>query len=61
MKDLKLNNLSKNKLEKKELNNARGGQLCGCGCYYSGSGGSSSNDNGCANADGGMRSPERQE
>lgn len=61
MENLKLNSLAKNKLEKKELCNTTGGHnikaesLCGCGCRYADNGGSSTNDNACANADGGMR------
>lgn len=63
MKNLKLNKLAKGKLNKEQLMDTKGGKqalitvgpLCGCGCRYSGSGGSSSCDNGCANADGGLR------
>jgi len=39
---IKLNQLSKAEIEKRELCNMRGGQCCGCGCHYSGGGGGSS-------------------
>lgn len=45
-------NISLFKLSKKELRKIRGG-FCGCGCYYANCGGSSSSDNGDANASGG--------
>lgn len=45
---LKLNMLSKAEMEKREMNNLRGGD-CGCGCNYGGSGGSSAQDNAYAN------------
>ncbi len=32
---------------------------CGCGCYYAGSGGSSTNENFGANYDGNLHSPEQ--
>lgn len=39
-----------------------GGKTCGCGCYYSGSGGSSTGDNMGANNSGGLYSvPQRSE
>lgn len=54
---LKLNQLSKAELDKRELNSLIGGNPvgdnCGCGCYYAGSGGSSSVDNTNANIAGG--------
>jgi len=55
---LKLNQLNKAEIEKREMNALRGG--CGCACAYSGPqcssgdngyGGSSSVNNACANAD----------
>jgi len=57
MKKLKLTQLSKVELEKKELNSIKGGYsigvggmtMCTCGCLYSGNGGSSTHDNGVAN------------
>ncbi|RXQ93053.1 rSAM-modified peptide [Ancylomarina salipaludis] len=63
MKNLKLNKLAKEKLNNKQLTDTKGGlkavvivgPLCGCGCRYADNGGSSSNDNACANADGGLR------
>jgi len=60
---LKLSHLSKEEMEKRELNHLKGG--CGCGCQYAGEpcgsgddyyGGSSWTDNACANADGGLHS-----
>ena len=55
---LKLNQLNKAEIEKREMNALRGG--CGCACAYAGPqcssgdsyyGGSSSVNNACANAD----------
>ena len=56
---LKLNQLSKNDMEKREMNNLRGreGPCCGCGCHYSGSGGSSAYDNLNENYINGQHSP----
>ena len=59
MKDLKLNKLAKNRLERNEMQNIAGGAseyYCTCGCNYANSGGSSVNANGNANADGGLMS-----
>ncbi|MCP4214383.1 MAG: hypothetical protein GY765_06985 [bacterium] len=58
-KNLNLFQLSRNdqrKVEGGEKNRATHataslGCLCGCGCRYADSGGSSSGDNGCANSD----------
>ncbi|VAW25164.1 hypothetical protein MNBD_BACTEROID01-355 [hydrothermal vent metagenome] len=59
LKKLKLNQLSKAEVEKRELNALRGGCLCrGCGCLYEGEqcssgdsyyGGADSGDNATAN------------
>lgn len=49
---LKLNKLNKAELENREMNNLLGGGDpgdCTCGCHYSGTGGSSSCDNGREN------------
>lgn len=54
MKNLRLNKMAKNELSRKEMQTLTGGQIpgmCGCGCAYAGSGGSSAMDNGLANAD----------
>ncbi len=54
MKSLKANQIERNNLEEKEMQHITGGQhegMCGCGCMYEGHGGSSSMDNGLANAD----------
>jgi len=57
---LKLNQLNKAEIEKREMNALRGGGGCVCGCLYSGGqcssgdsyyGGSSNVNNTCANAD----------
>ena len=54
---LKLNQLSKAEIEKREMNALKGGDpTCGCGCHYSGSGGSSEYDNQNANAANGQGS-----
>lgn len=47
---LRLNNLTKVELEKRELNKLTGG-ICNnaCGCFYAGTGGSSTYQNGMAN------------
>lgn len=59
MKSLKLNRINKSQLNKEQMSNVYGGsQVCGCGCCYSGSGGSSTDDNGMANANDGLRSPD---
>lgn len=48
---LKLNQLSKTDLEKREMNSLRGGigECCGCGCHYVSNGGYSLGENGNAN------------
>jgi len=61
-----MNKIKLTKLSKKELDKIRGGYRfwnglypegnCTCGCYYSGSGGSSIEDNGSANMRGGLSS-----
>jgi natural product precursor len=47
----KLSLMKLNEMNEKEINGIKGGSdTCGCSCYYSGQpGGSSSDDNGCAN------------
>jgi natural product precursor len=52
---LKLNQLSKSELEKREMNFLKGGG-CYCGCYYQGQGGSQTVDNRNANVAGGLES-----
>lgn len=55
------------KLNKNETDDSRGGysfegdefHACGCGCYYAGSGGSSTQDNKCANYNGDLASPQQ--
>ncbi|WP_418683803.1 TIGR04149 family rSAM-modified RiPP [Alistipes putredinis] len=57
MKSLKVNQIEKNNLSEKEMQHIAGGQhegMCGCGCMYEGQGGSSTMDNGLANADTGL-------
>lgn len=54
MKSLKVNRIEKNTLSKKEMLSLTGGQqpgMCGCGCEYENNNGSSTQDNGLANAD----------
>ena len=48
---LKLNQLSREELKKRELNQIKGGtgECCGCGCYYQFEQGSSTSDNYSAN------------
>lgn len=43
-------------VEKSELVTAKAGNCCSCSCYYAGSGGSSTTDNGMANYGGNMSS-----
>ncbi|GAB1360643.1 hypothetical protein MASR1M31_24630 [Porphyromonadaceae bacterium] len=51
MKIIKLNQLAKNNLSAREMNNIKGGDwTCTCSWYYANNGGSSTMDNGCANA-----------
>ncbi|MDR2651895.1 MAG: TIGR04149 family rSAM-modified RiPP [Prevotellaceae bacterium] len=58
MKSIKLNKLAKNTMEEKEMHHIKGGHPgCSCSCYYEGNGGSSVNDNGMANYEGGLNSP----
>jgi len=42
---LKLNQLSKNDMEKREMNNLRGGDCCGCGCHWDSSAYDNLNEN----------------
>ena len=37
---IKLNHLNDDGLKEREMNTLRGGRLCGCGCNYADSGGS---------------------
>ena len=37
---IKLNHLNDDELKNREMNNLRGGRICGCGCNYADSGGS---------------------
>ncbi|MFZ5430205.1 MAG: TIGR04149 family rSAM-modified RiPP [Bacteroidota bacterium] len=54
---LKLNQLSKANLKKRELISLKGGFLCSCACCYEGQpGGSSTGDNAVANSDNGLYS-----
>lgn len=57
MKSLKLNELNRQKMAERQLNNIKGGEAkrppnasCGCGCCFVEQGGSSTNSNGHANA-----------
>lgn len=54
MKKLKLNSLNNERLSEKETQKIMGGNVCGCSCWAAGQGGSSSNNNGRANAHGGI-------
>jgi natural product precursor len=58
MKKIKLNTLESQNLSNKEMNRVRGGEdvACCCACAYANNGGSSTNDNGCANAKEGKKS-----
>ena len=56
MKNLKLNKLAQNELSKKEMNNVRGGNTCGCACAHENNSGSSTHDNAYANHASGLRS-----
>ncbi len=57
MKKLKLSELTKNSLSQKGLKNVIGG-TCSCACAYEGTpNGSTTDQNGTANANGGKRSP----
>jgi natural product precursor len=57
MKSIKLNQMAKNAMKKKELNLIKGGvsRGCGCGCLYADQGGSSTYMNGMANCDAGVK------
>lgn len=59
MKTLKLNQIEKNRLSEKMMNQLVGGAVgCGCGCQYAGEGGGSSHaDNGNANDKQNLHSP----
>ena len=46
---IKLNHLNDDELKNREMNNLRGGRICGCGCNYADSGGSTTMYNGGAN------------
>lgn len=62
MNNLKLNKLTNNQLNEKEMGFITGGEIdgnkvhCGCGCCYENNGGSSRDDNGQANAARGLTS-----
>ncbi|MDR1653927.1 MAG: TIGR04149 family rSAM-modified RiPP [Prevotellaceae bacterium] len=57
MKSIRLNQISANAMNAKEMNAIKGGEhCCGCGCKYANSGGSSSVNNGAANNAGGLKS-----
>jgi natural product precursor len=56
LEKLKLNQLSKAEMEKREMNHLKGGDCCGCGCHYTGSGGSSAYHNLNANQANGYHS-----
>lgn len=51
LKKIKLNGLNDAELRDREMNALNGGfeRVCGCGCHYAGSGGSSIGDNADAN------------
>ena len=56
--NLKLSQLAKKELMKKEMREIKGGDVvCGCGCCYANQGGASTLENGAANAQGGLHSP----
>ena len=57
MKSLKMNSLSQNALEAREMRELVGGNVCGCGCH----GPSSTDDNGWANNAGGKHSTGQQD
>lgn len=62
MKSLKVNRIEKEILSNKEMQHIAGGQqegMCGCGCMYEGQGGSSTMDNGLANAETGAWSGDK--
>lgn len=49
LKKLKLSTLSETIMKDKEMNGLKGGNSCGCSCYWEGQGGSSVDDNAEAN------------
>lgn len=51
LQKIKLNNLAENSLANREMKQLMGGATCQCSCHYAGSGGSSTRDNGNANAE----------
>jgi natural product precursor len=55
IKNIKVNNLNNSKLEKREMNDVKGGggRVCGCSCWAEDDGGSSVRDNCDANWQGG--------
>jgi len=58
LSQLKLNNIDFQNLESREMKEINGGYIvCRCGCCYEGDGGSSTLDNGEANANAGLKSP----
>lgn len=57
MKLLKLNQMERELLSRKEMKDLNGGASCGCGCFYQGKGGSSTESNRDANRRGGLTSP----
>lgn len=50
IKKIKLNKLADNSLAQREMKGIKGGACCSCGCFYANQGGSSTQDNGVANA-----------
>ena len=57
MTKIKLTNLVANKLSKSDLQSIKGGETCcSCSCAYANNGGSSTSDNGYANAGNGWSS-----
>jgi len=54
---LKLTQLGKVDLLKRQMNDLKGTNGCTCGCHYANSGGSSTCDNGNANQASGLTSP----
>lgn len=58
MKTLKANQIEKKHLSEKEMQNAAGGNFCGCGCIYANNGGSSVASKGNANYDDNLMSDQ---
>lgn len=48
LEKISLKKLAENSLANREMREIKGGAVCGCGCCYAGTGGSSSTDNGNA-------------